>query len=430
MTSAQTFDLLLTGASLLDVDGVTVVNQAIGIRQAKIAYLGPNDPSIRGVHELDLAGSYAAPGLVDLHTHIFRGNSFWGIDHRRVSWRSGVTTWVDAGSSGAYNARGFRELVSADTPFGSVLAWLNISGIGLVGETFESTHIEHCDVEAAAQILAENRDFYIGLKVRIDHNTVGSNGLEPLRRGIQVADQLDVPLMVHIGVGPPSLDEVVESMRPGDVLTHCYTSTDMSPVDQNGAVRPSVREAVERGVRLDVGHGAGGFSFRTAEVMLAAGLTPTAISSDLHQLSAHGPMVGLITCMNKMLCLGMSLSDVVRAATSAPAELVGVGAGALAIGAPADLAILAIDEGKFELFDVLLESRIAQRRLRCIATIVGGRVLPPALPEPPVPWVTVPAAELDAYRELRESLISHRTVDAADRKRFAVPDLLDWAAHE
>jgi dihydroorotase len=192
-----------------------------------------------------------------------------------------------------------------------------------------------------------------------------------------------------------------------------------------------VREAVQRGVLLDVGHGAGGFSFHTAEVMLDAGLTPTTISSDLHQLSAHGPMVDLLTCMNKILALGVPLEDVATAATSAPARVAGVSsrAGTLAVSAPADLAVVALEEGSFELYDVTLQRRTAERRLRSVLTIVGGRILPPVLPEPPVPWVHVPEAERAAYTSLRDDLMTHRGLDAGDVERFAVPDLLDWGGH-
>lgn len=425
------YDLLLTGATLLEPEGGTLIGQTVGIRAGLVAYIGPAQPDVAAVQTIDVAGNYVLPGLVDLHTHVFRGNSFWGIDHRRVSWRSGVTTWLDAGSSGAYNARGFRELVSADPSAGTVLGWLNISGIGLVGETFESQHLEHCDVQAAAALLAENRDFYVGLKVRIDHNTVGRHGVEPLRRAITVADQLDVPIMVHIGVGPPGLEPVLDLMRPGDMLTHCYTGTDMSPVDGNGRVRTTVREAMQRGVLLDLGHGAGGFSFRTAQIMLEAGLTPTTISSDLHQLSAHGPMVDLLTCMNKMLALGVPLVDVVAAATSAPARVAGLAgrAGILELSAPADLAVVAVEEGTFEFFDVTLQSHTGERRLRSVVTIVGGRILPPVLPEPPVPWVEVPESERATYATLRESVLTHPALDSGDRERFAIPDLLDWSDH-
>jgi dihydroorotase len=429
----DTYDLLLVGGSLIDPARGVVDNQAVGITRGRITYVGPAVASdaVRAVRTIDVSGHYVLPGLVDLHSHVFRGHTFWGVDHRRITGRSGVTTWLDAGSSGAYSARGFRELALGDGSAGQVYAWLNISGIGLVGETFESVHLEHCDVNAARSMLAENHDVYVGLKVRIDANVVGSNGLEPLRRARSVADDLDVPIMVHIGVGPPSLDAVLDAMRPGDVLTHCYTGTNMSPVDESGRIRPSVRAARDRGVRLDLGHGAGGFSFATAERMIQAGYLPDTISSDVHQISVHGPMVDLVTCMNKLLCLGMPLRDVVAATTSGPARIAGLpqGCGTLEVGAPGDLAVMALDSGAFPLFDVVLDKRVASRRLRCTHTIAGGRVVAPELPESPPPWISVPDAQQQALRRLWSEVRHDAVFDAGAEQRFAPPDLLDWNGH-
>jgi dihydroorotase len=425
------YDLMLTGGSVIDPVLGVMHDKTVAVRAGCIAYVGPPQPSARAVRTIDISGQYVLPGLVDLHTHIFRGCTFWGIDHRRVGWRSGVTTWLDAGSSGAYSALGFRELVRADESAGQVYGWLNISGIGIVGETFESVRLENCDVHAALRVLAENREFYVGLKVRIDHNVVGDNGLEPLRRAQSVASDLDVPVMVHIGVGPPTLDSVLEAMRPGDVLTHCYTGTNMSPVDDSGQIRSSVRAARDRGVLLDLGHGAGGFSFPTAEVMLQAGFGPDTISSDLHQASAHGPMVDLVTCMNKMLCIGMPLREVVAATTSVPARIAGLppGVGTLDVGARADLAVMALDSGDFPLYDVVLNKRIADTRLRSVQTIVRGRLLEPALPEPPPPWISVPQAQQEAQVDLRETVRRSPVFDAGADWRFTLPDLLDWDGH-
>jgi dihydroorotase len=422
---------MLTGGSVIDPVLGIMHDTAVAVRRGCIAYVGPPSPLASAARTVDISGHYVLPGLVDLHTHIFRGCTFWGIDHRRVGWRSGVTTWLDAGSSGAYSARGFRELVRADESTGQAYAWLNISGIGLVGETFESVRVEHCDVDAALSILAENRDFFVGLKVRIDHNVVGDNDLEPLRRAQSVANDLHVPIMVHIGVGPPTLDSVLESMRPGDVLTHCYTGTDMSPVDDSGQIRPSVHAAREGGVLLDLGHGAGGFSFPIAEAMLDAGLHPDTISSDLHQMSAHGPMVDLVTCMNKMLCLGIPLRDVVAAATSVPARIAGLppGVGTLDVGAPADLAVMALDSGDFPLYDVSLNKRIAHTRLRTVQTIVRGRLLEPALPEPPPPWISVAHPQQQAQVALNEAVRRNPVFDAGADWRFTQPNLLDWDGH-
>jgi dihydroorotase len=422
-------DLLLTGGSLLGADG-ELTEQNVAIRAGKIAYVG-SSRDVSAVRSVDISGQLLLPGLVDLHTHIFRGCTFWGVDHRRAAWRSGVTTWIDAGSAGAYSAAGFRELVGSDRSSGSVYGWLNISAIGLVGESFESQQIENCDEAAAREVLAANRDLFVGFKVRIDHNAVGGHGLEPLRRAQSIASELDVPIMVHIGVGPPAIEDVLDLMRPGDLLTHCYTAVDMSLVDSSGRVRDAVLAARERGMLLDLGHGAGGFAFRTAETMLAAGLPPDTISSDLHQLSAHGPMVDLVTCMNKLLALGLPLGEVVAAATSSPARVAGLSesAGSIRVGADADLAVASLEDGEFEYSDVLLDKRVGTQRLRVTDTLVRGRSLEPALPELPAPWIAAIKEDTDAHARLREAVRVDPVFDPGASWRFGVPDLLDWNGH-
>jgi dihydroorotase len=165
--------------------------------------------------------------------------------------------------------------------------------------------------------------------------------------------------------------------------------------------------------------------------MLDAGLHPDTISSDLHQMSAHGPMVDLVTCMNKMLCLGMPLRDVVAAATSVPARVAGLppGVGTLDVGAPADLAVMALDSGDFPLYDVALNKRIAHTRLRSVQTIVRGRLLEPALPEPPPPWISVAHPQQQAQVALNEAVRRNPVFDAGADWRFTQPNLLDWDGH-
>jgi dihydroorotase len=207
-----------------------------------------------------------------------------------------VTTWVDAGSAGAFTVRGFRRFV-ADPARVRIKAFLNVSSIGLVAPSWEVAARRYLDEEQCLRAVDANRDFVVGLKVRIDRFTVGGLGLEPLEIALRLAEQAELPLMTHIGQGPPPLAGVLERLRPGDILTHCATAASMSVLDESGEVIPAVRNAVGRGVVLDVGHGSGGFSFRAAEALLAAGLPPRTISTDAHQHSVNGPMFDLPTCL-------------------------------------------------------------------------------------------------------------------------------------
>ena len=199
---------------------------------------------------------------------------------------------------------------------------------------------------------------------------------------------LGLPVMAHIAGGPPNIDDVLDLLRPGDLVTHCATGQDMSLVNGKNSLRPSAVRARERGVLFDVGHGSGGFSFAVAESMLAAGAPPDVISSDLHQRSLLGPGFDLPTCMSKFLAIGMSLEDVIRAVTTNPARSSRehrVGArGTLAVGEPADLAIFELEAGDFALYDTYLECRRADRFFVNRDTVVAG-VHCPRWPRPRPP---------------------------------------------
>ena len=219
--------------------------------------------------------------------------------------------------------------------------------------------------------------------------TVGATGVEPLRRAIRAGEDCGLPVMVHIATAPPAIDDVLELLRPGDILTHCFTAQSMKIVHDDGRVRDSARRAIENGIVLDIGHGAGSFSFQTAEALLAQGCRPDTISTDVHQLSIRGPMFDLPTTMTKFLVLGMPLVDVVRAATVRPAELLGISpeVGTLRPGARADIALFRLLEGEFPLYDITGDVRISRRLLRNTLTLAAGRSLPRREPDPPALWV-------------------------------------------
>ncbi|GAA2874299.1 amidohydrolase [Actinoplanes cyaneus] len=405
----MTFDLLLTGGTLMtagsasrddpgtgDRDTVIESHGDLGISDGRIVAAGPGLP--RDAHRVvDVSGKLVTPGLIDLHTHV--GPGYWGIDPDPVAWHSGVTTWVDAGSAGAFTLDGLRRV--AATAGVRVPALLNISAIGLAGRTGESRDLDNCDVPLAIDTILADRELIRGVKVRVDRETVGDNGVEPLRRGLAVAAACGVPVMVHIGAAPPALDEVLGLLRPGDVVTHCASGI-AAPLG------PAVHAAAARGVRLDVGHGSGGFAFDVLEQQLAAGLRPFTISTDLHARSLHGPVFDLPTTMAKLLAAGVPLTEVVAAVTVRPARLLGLAGGTLEVGAPADVAIFDVRDEEFPVADAHRQVRTSPVRLVNEATYVAGRLLTPRLPGPPPPWVPLTDAQraaLDARaRHLRDLL--------------------------
>jgi dihydroorotase len=326
--------------------------------------------------------------------------TYWGIDPDPTGSTSGVTTWNDAGSAGALTLPGLREFV-ADRAHVRVTAFLNISNIGLVGENHECANLAYLDVGLFRRLADRNRDFVRGVKVRMGTPTVGENGLEPLRRARRAAEECELPLMVHIAFGPPEIDDVLALMRPGDVLTHCFTGLSMKIVDDAGRLRDFAKRAWDSGVVMDIGHGTGSFSYETAEALMSAGRRPDVISTDLHQLSVKGPAYDLPSCMSKLLHLGMPLRDVVAATTVRPAEILGIqrDVGTLRPGSFADVALFRVLPGRFPLYDIWGVMREASRLIVNTLTIVGGRPLAPLPPEPPAPW-----AEDPIWPELQKEL--------------------------
>jgi dihydroorotase len=388
------FDLLIKGGEVVDPAGRSG-RLDVAIAGDRIAAVDADIPVEAAAQVIDARGQIVTPGLVDLHTHVYHRVTFWGINPDPVAARSGVTTWLDVGSAGAFNWPGLREYVikAADV---RIYALLNISAIGLTAMTGELANLDYCDVDLCCRLVELNRDLILGIKARIDRNTTGGSGLEPLLRARAAADRCGLPLMVHIGIGPPALADVLELMRPGDILTHCFTGQSMRMVDDHGALLEAARRAWESGIVMDIGHGAGSFSFQTAEAVLAAGYRPDVISSDIHQMSIHGPLFDLPTCLSKFLLLGMSLPEVVRAATARPAEIIGRAGelGALRPGMLADVALFRVEQGRFPLYDIHMNMREGRELLHSTLTILGGRVLDRRPDDPPAPWIDPTADQL------------------------------------
>ncbi|MFB3818228.1 MAG: amidohydrolase/deacetylase family metallohydrolase [Candidatus Methylomirabilales bacterium] len=382
------FDLVIRGGEVMDPGSGLRGRLDVGIRGGEIVAVDRGLPATGRV--IDAAGQVVTPGLFDLHTHVYWGATYWGIQPDPVAARSGVTTWLDAGTAGAYSFPGFRRWV-VEASRSRVLALLNLSAIGLIAPTYEVANLDYCDLSLARRTVEENADVILGFKVRIDANTTRGVGLEPLRLARQLADQVGLPLMVHIGKTPPGLDDIFALLRPRDILTHCCTGQANRILEPDGRLKDFVRRAWDAGLILDVGHGTGSFSYEVAEQMLAAGLPPDIISTDAHQLSIQGPMFDLPTTLSKFLNLGMDLADAVERATARPARAVGrPHLATLRPGAPADVALFALEEGDFTFRDVAMASRPGKVRLVNRLTIRGGQVMARQPDPPPASWAVLP----------------------------------------
>lgn len=407
------WDLLLRGGRVIDPATGHDAPADVAVHAGRIVDLRPQLPPEQALQVLDATGSVVTPGLVDMHTHLWHAASYWGLDPDPLAWRTGVTTWIDAGSSGAYGIAGLRRFVAEPAQV-RVHALINVSGIGLIAETGEHHTLANLDVDNAAAVAARQGDFVRGVKARIDANTVGEHGLEPLRRAVTLARRLERPLMVHVGYGPPTIAEILPFLDNGDILTHCATGVAGDLVSGDKLTK-ATQDAHDRGVVFDLGHGSGALAFDVLEVELNAGIQPI-ISTDLHARSVHGPAFDLPTVLTKLLAVGWDLPTAIAAATVRPAQVLGLEAGTLRPGAPADIAVFDIEEGTFPVLDVHGGLRTSPLRLTNTATYLAGRLLEPRPSESPAPWIPLSSAQHQAEdtRQARTRAATPRLEDPED----------------
>jgi dihydroorotase len=372
------YDLILRDGRVIDpsqkLDAVTDVAFSNG----KVAHVGPGIKADASTDVRDLSGAIVTPGLIDLHTHVYWGGTSLGIDAEDFCRRSGVTTAVDTGSAGPGNFAGFRRHVIERSQV-RILAYLHVSFAGIyafsqrvmVGESEEIRLMAPLD---AAEVANANRDIIVGIKVRVGARASGRSGTVPLDVALQVADEVGLPVMAHIDDPPPTYEEVIARLRPGDVLTHAFRPYPNAPITAQGRVKQAVSEARRRGVLFDIGHGKGSFAFKTARAMLANGFFPDTISSDVHALCINGPAFDQVTTMSKFLCLGMPLADVIAASTvNAAFALKRPELGSLKPGSVGDATVLSIKKGRFDYVDVVGEYLEGDRRIFSDGVVLAGR---------------------------------------------------------
>jgi dihydroorotase len=379
----MTYDLILTGGRVIDpsqaIDGVYDVAFAGG----KVAAVGKGLKGGAGTQLKDVRGLIVVPGLIDMHTHVYWGGTSLGIDAEEFCRNSGVTTAIDTGSAGPGNFAGFRKHVIEKSET-RILAYLHISHAGIFGFSREvsfgeSENIRLMDPIGAARVAEANRDVIVGIKVRVGRHASGDQGIAPLEYALQAAEETGLPLMAHIDEPPPSYEDVIAKLRPGDVLTHAFRPYPNAPCTAQGTVKPAVMRARERGILFDIGHGMGSFSFKTARAMLANGFQPDTISSDIHALCIDGPAFDQVTTMSKFLCLGMSLPEVIKTSTANAAfALKRPELGSFKTGCAGDATILSVDEGKFDYVDVTGEHLLGKQKINARGTVIGGKWWHPA----------------------------------------------------
>lgn len=379
-------DIVIRGGRVVDPSQGIDAQLDVAIDGQRIARLG-SGLTTGGVREVvDADGLLVTPGLIDLHTHVYAGVAPLGVEADPHCLARGVTTAVDAGSAGAATFGAFRKYV-IDVSATRIKAMLHVASIGMARDdrsphpVGELEDIRWARVDWAIDVARAHADVVVGIKVRLGEGQLGrdpDNCREALRRTREVADAVGKPAMIHIGTTPISLDEVLENLNSGDVVTHCYHGRRDGILGEDGKVKRSVRRAAERGIGFDVGHGAGSFSFDTARRGLEQGFEAATISSDIHTWSVAGPSYDLATTATKFLHLGLPLDRVLRKITEAPAAVIGmVGEiGTLKPGAHADVSILRLAPGDWELVDTHGVVERSGTRIEAVKVVRGGRVYP------------------------------------------------------
>lgn len=354
------YDLLIRGGRVIDpfqnLDGV----RDVAVTGGRIAaLLEPGTPA-EAIRTVDATGRLVTPGLIDFHVHVFPGISHFGVDPDETCLARGVTTVVDFGTAGGLIFEGFRQFV-IDRAQTRVVALLHIAGQGLISSPGtlpalgELHDLRYCNVENVERVVARHRDVICGIKIRCTDNLAegGRNEAEGLRLAREAADRVGLPLVIHSPASSLPIAHILENLRAGDVLTHCYHNKACGLVDADLQLLPVAREALDRGVLLDVGHGWGSFDFHVARSLIQHGVRPHFISSDLHTYNLTGPVFDLVTTLDKFLHLGLPLPEVIRGATATPAKFLNRSEelGTLQPGACADIAVLELQEGQFPLTD-------------------------------------------------------------------------------
>jgi dihydroorotase len=372
--------VLIRGGTVVDPGQGLHAERDVRLAGDRVAEVAPALVPAPGEEVVEAAGLLVLPGLIDLHVHVFWGASHYGIEPDPHCLATGTTTVVDAGSAGAHTFAAFRRYV-IEVAGTRILPFLNIGATGMVSpDVGELEEIRHIDGPAALRTIEAHRDLIRGIKVRLSRDLVGGNARVALATARATAEAAGLPIMVHPGDTPIPLAEILDELRAGDVLTHCYHGRAEGILDGRGQVGGAVRRAAARGVLFDVGHGKGSFSFQVARQALAQGFRPGTISSDLHVYNVAGPVHDLATTMAKFLHLGLSVDEVVEMTTVAPARVVREDRtlGTLRPGAAADVTLLRLEEGPVTFEDTVGERVAGRRRLVPAGTVRDGRrVAPP-----------------------------------------------------
>ena len=389
-------DLLLKGGRVIDPSQGVNAQMDVAVAGGVVSEMAADIDPAGALRVIDARGCVVAPGLIDLHTHVYEGVNQNGINPDLAGVRSGVTTLVDAGSAGAYTFGGFPRYVVPRAAT-RIYCMLHISRAGLSYQP-DTSRREDIDVEETVRVISENKPLIQGVKIRAIGPGVPRMGIEMVRLAKQAATEGGVRLMVHIGdrtlaggAGGATLTrELLPLLESGDIVTHLFSGNPGRIIGENGRVMPEVMEAQERGVFLDTAHGRQNFSFRVAREALEQGVRPQSISTDMTPPGRMNTVHSIAEMLGRFMALGFSLEDVIRMTTRNPAGALGMQdtLGSLAVGMAADISVLREETGDWVFHDTEGDTLRGDKAIVPVATVKGGEVFAPDWG--PRPWGWLP----------------------------------------
>jgi dihydroorotase len=383
-SQAQQYAIIIKNGYVIDAKNKLHDTLDIAVKDGRIVRMEKNIDPRQAIQVVDAHGMYVTPGLIDIHTHVFfgtdPGRSYCGgtaaIVPDGFTFRTGVTTVVDAGSSGWRDFPLFKRQV-IDNSRTRVLAFLNIVGSGMRGSAYEQD-TKDMDGKLTGQVARQYHDYVVGVKVA---HYVGPEWT-PVDEAVKAGQLANIPVMVDFGSNTPALsinELFFKHLRPGDIFTHCFGELrSREPIvdPATKTLKPFVREAQKQGTVFDVGYGEISFAFSQAIPALKSGFTPNSLSTDIHSANVNGAMKDLSNIMSKFMAMGMDLESVIQTVTWNPArEIKHEELGCLSVGGVADIAVFTLRNGRFGFFDYLGYRIEGKQKLECEMTIRDGRIV-------------------------------------------------------